>query len=104
MTAKRFKHLRFVLDVDKTGNLRLFDLDNGNKTYAKLDDVVDLLNEVSEENEQLKQFKDNVFDLIDKNIKETKELFEDGKIDLINYNDSMIILIGLKEQLKGDYE
>ena len=61
-------------------------------------------NKLIKENEQLKQFKDNVFDLIDRNIKETKELFEDGKIDLISYNGAMIILIGLKEELKGDGE
>ena len=59
---------------------------------------------LKQENEQLKQFKEYVFDLIDKEIKETKEIFEDGKIDLMMYNASMITLIGLKEQLKGDFE
>ena len=40
--------------MDNNGNLRLFDLDNKNKTYDKLDDVVDLLNKLSDENKQLK--------------------------------------------------
>lgn len=68
--------------------------------------IDDVLNGMSLllDNVQLKQFKQNVFDLIDKNIKETKELFEDGRIDLISYNSAMIILIGLKEELKGDGE
>ena len=66
--------------------------------YLTCEDVVELLNEqheqierlkrnfkaldevkceIADENEQLKQFKNTVFDLIDKEIKETKEIFEE---------------------------
>ena len=87
MTEKRFTYLN-TTGWNKDGFLNVMNgLNEKNKKLQK-------------ENEQLKQFKEKVFDLIDKEIKETKEIFEDGKIDLITYNDSMIILTGLKEELK----
>lgn len=42
-----------------------------------------------------------VFQLIDKNIREVKEIFEEGRIDLNSYNSTMITLTGLKEELQS---
>ena len=100
---------RFVDYFDKDHNYIIQDLQNEDEYqvgFVNCDEDVflELINQLSDENEQLKQFKDNVFDLIDKNIKETKELFEEDKIDLNSYNSAMIILTRLKEELKGDVE
>lgn len=55
--------------------------------------------ELERENDELKQFKNRVINVIDEHIKEVKEIFEDGRIDLTSYNSAMITLTGLKEEL-----
>lgn len=48
-------------------------IDNG------LDEIVDLLNSFNEENKHLKQFKEKVFSLLDKEITENEEAIEWGE-------------------------
>ena len=43
------------------------------------EEIVDLLNSLNDENEQLKQFKEKVFTLIDKEIARNEEAIEWGK-------------------------
>ena len=84
--------------------------DNQEDTLLNWEDVVDLLNEqqatisaLKEENEQLKQFKEKVFTLIDKKIAKNEEAIEWGKetgadIGAMGFHNHMLKI--LKKELK----
>lgn len=102
MTGKRYYAHKHLMKEDKVHDKICHRFMDITETVEHMNMYYQKYTALKKENEQLKQFKEYVFDLIDKEIKETKEIFEDGKIDLMIYNDAMIILTGLKEQLKGD--
>ena len=62
---------RFIVDTAGT----LIDMVTRN-TYDYVSEVCPLLNEMAKENEQLKSFKQKVFDLIDKTIEEETQIAE----------------------------
>ena len=84
ITEKRFE--RIYADVD------VFCRDHTAKEASQLirrddyDRIVYLLNELSEENKQLKQFKEKIFTSIEKEIARNKKTIEWGKktLDLLN--------------------
>ena len=81
MTEKRFK-----LRLSKLGNGMITDTQKKEDLYfdkefldATLPKTNEWLNELADENEQLKQFKEKVFTLIDKEIARNEEAIEWGK-------------------------
>ena len=79
------KNKRFVYYEHKGAD---YILDSPNKSLdfiemlgdcLEAEEIVDLLNSLNDENEQLKQFKEKVFTLIDKEIDRNEEAIEWGK-------------------------
>lgn len=88
MTEKRYRLNKWGTKLLKN-NRPLFDWAN------EADDIVDLLNDLSEENERLKNFKSEVFKLIDKKINKIKNTDECSLIP----RESIVILKELKKEL-----
>ena len=98
MTEKRFE--RIYEDVD------VFCRDHNAKWVSQLigredyDRIVDLLNELNDENEELKQFKEKIFTSIEKEIARNEKTIEWKKetLDLLNE------LADVNKQLKQENE
>ena len=98
MTEKRFE--RIYEDVD------VFCRDHNAKEVSQLierddyDRIVDLLNELNDENEELKQFKEKIFTSIEKEIARNEKTIEWKKetLDLLNE------LLNVNKQLKQQNE
>ena len=98
MTQKRFE--RIYEDVD------VFCRDHNAKGVSQLieredyDRIVDLLNELNDENEELKQFKEKIFTSIEKEIARNEKTIEWKKetLDLLNE------LLDVNKQLKQQNE
>ena len=94
---------RFYLNEGEVGILKILDLKEDNEaiyhTASKSDMkmVVELFNRLSEENEQLKQFKQLVFNLIDKSLEKDKEDYEMTYEDYLNGR--IEVLEDLKKEL-----
>ena len=73
MTEKRFE----INNIVKKGTMSFWD--NENKSILNASHTLDLLNNLSEENEQLKQFKNKTFDLFNKEITGNEEAIEWGE-------------------------
>ena len=80
MTAKRFAY------YEHKGADYILDTPNKSLDFIEMlgdcleaEEIVDLLNCLNDENEQLKQFKEKVFSLIDKEIARNEEAIEWGK-------------------------
>ena len=80
MTQKRFvyyehKGADYILDTPN----KSLDFIEMLGDCLEAEEIVDLLNCLNDENEQLKQFKEKVFTLIDKEIARNEEAIEHGK-------------------------
>ena len=90
----------FPQNVTKDGTLII--IQKGLKLY-NINDVVDLLNTLHEENEQLKQFQEKVFDLINDEIHKSEEEYNHAVKSGMPSN-STYENIGLLEYLKEELE
>ena len=96
MTEKRFE--RIYADVD------VFCRDHNAKEVSQLigrddyDRIVDLLNELNDENEELKQFKEKIFTSIEKEIARNEKTIEWKKETLDLLNDLHDVNKQLKQQ------
>ena len=78
---------RFYLDVSEaySGILKIIDFGDGTENIyptssrPDMEIVVELLNELNNENEELKQFKEKVFSLFSKEITQNEEAIEWGE-------------------------
>lgn len=96
---KRFE----INNLVKKGNMSFWD--NENKSILNASHTLDLLNNLLEENEQLKQFKDKTFDLFNKEITGNEKAIEWGEkqgvdIGAIGFHTNMLKI--LRKELEND--
>ena len=99
MTKKRFNVFAVdgtvFLEDHKEGSYHIGEIENVDVNC--LNDIAHKLNELAEENEELKQFKEQVYNLIDKKLEENKEL---DSVDTAMYYANKETLNELKKELR----
>ena len=114
MTGKRFKKGYCCGDTGLIDNEKeewfVENINSISDLERNWNDVLDKLNEVADENEQLKQFQDRVFSWIDMHLQRLPTLRDDEFesdnefADPSLYSGALQILETMKKELKGDVE
>ena len=97
MTEKRFTYFKSKIGFGKQG------IDDNLKGYTfdfTMDNVLDCMNNLSEENEQLKTFKSKVFKLIDDSIKIYEDTTTNDEFLQIQLDTKLQTLYNLRKELQ----